>query len=110
MLYEVITDDISYPNRIETQAGYLRAKPDVAGVFCGYDLIIGKRRIAPHCEEKDAARCDLDIRNFAMPGHDPTAMYRSSMVRGFRFSEELTNAEGLDFILRVGERFKFGRA
>jgi hypothetical protein len=40
-----------------------------------------------------------------MPAHDPTAMYRTSLVRGIRFDESLPVVEGYDYILRVGERW-----
>jgi hypothetical protein len=40
-----------------------------------------------------------------MPAHDPTALYRMSMVRDVRYAEDLPVVEGHDYILRVGEAF-----
>ena len=40
-----------------------------------------------------------------MPAHDPTGMYRLSMVRGIEYDESLRVGQGFDYILRVGERW-----
>lgn len=98
-------DDLSLPHRIEKQLECMREHPDIAAVFCGYDLILDGRNIAPTSAEKDSAQCRRDIEEMRMPAHDPTAMYRVSMVRDFRYDEGLRIAEGYDYILRVGERF-----
>lgn len=97
-------DDLAEPRRIEKQLACLQGNPDVAAVFCGYDLILGERRMAPYCEEKGREHCRRDIESFAMPGHDPTAMYRRSLVSDTQYSEDLPIVEGYDYILRVGER------
>jgi hypothetical protein len=68
-------------------------------------VIIGGRRCAPVVDGKDEAACERDIRDFRMPSHDPTAMYRMSLVRDIEYLPSLKVAEGLDYILRVGERF-----
>ena len=44
-----------------------------------------------------------------MPGHDPTACYRKSIIREFPYSEDLPAVEGIDFILRVGEQHPLER-
>ena len=98
-------DDVSSPNRIGHQVRYLLANLDVAGVFCGYELIINERRVAPVLKSKSREQCSADIAAFRMPGHDPTAMYRMSMVRDCGYSPDLIIVEGLDYILRVGERW-----
>jgi hypothetical protein len=98
-------DDLSHPRRIERQVQCMRQHPDVAAVFCGYDLILNDRNIAPKFGPKDEAQCRQDIQKMQMPGHDPTAMYRVSMVGGLRFDEQLPIVEGLDYVIRVGERF-----
>jgi glycosyltransferase involved in cell wall biosynthesis len=98
-------DDLSEPHRIERQVEALLANQDVAAVFCGNDLILGKKRMAPLHLAKDRAACRRDIERFRMPGHDPTAMYRVSMVRNFRYSIDLPIVEGYDYILRVGEAY-----
>src|SRR5262245_49494514 len=38
-------DDISYPRRLERQVACLSSHSDVAGVFCGHDVIIDGRRL-----------------------------------------------------------------
>jgi glycosyltransferase involved in cell wall biosynthesis len=98
-------DDISHPTRLERMVACMQARPHVAGVFSGHDLILGDRTLAPQFREKDEAACLDDIERFRMPGHDPTPMYRLSMVRGFDFDPTLPVAEGLDYILRVGEQY-----
>jgi glycosyltransferase involved in cell wall biosynthesis len=98
-------DDVSAPIRIERQVRCLLANPDAAGVFCGYELILDGVRVAPRSAAKDAAACRRDIERFRMPGHDPTAMYRLAAVRGLRYDEDTPIGEGLDYVLRVGERW-----
>src|SRR5262249_9575451 len=68
-------DDLSHPRRIEKQLECMREHPDVAAVFCGYDLILNGRRVAPRFAPKNHLQCRSDIEKMAMPGHDPTAMY-----------------------------------
>lgn len=98
-------DDLSAPRRIENQLQCMRKHPEIAAVFCGYELILDGRRVAPTCAVKDVAACRKDIEEMRMPAHDPTAMYRVAMVNDFRYDEELRIAEGYDYILRIGERF-----
>jgi len=100
-------DDLADPMRAATQAAALDAAPHLAGVFCGYDNLIAGRRLAPIPSAKDERACARDIELFRMPGHDPTAMYRLSMVREFQFSPDLAVGQGIDYILRIGERFPF---
>ena len=96
-------DDLSHSRRIECQVQCMRDHPDVAGVFCGYDLILSDRHVAPIFSEKNQARCRRDIESMHMPGHDPTAMYRTCMVQDLRYDEQLPIVEGYDYVLRVGE-------
>ncbi len=98
-------DDLSEPTRLERQASCLAANPEAAGFFCGHYLILEGRRLAPTFRAKSTTECARDIAAGRMPGHDPTAMYRMSMVREVRYSEDLAIGEGFDYIMRVGERF-----
>jgi glycosyltransferase involved in cell wall biosynthesis len=98
-------DDLSASSRIERQLEALISNPDLACVFCGNDLILGNRHMAPLFRTKDRTLCRRDIERFRMPGHDPTAMYRMSLVRGIEYATDLPIVEGFDYILRVGERF-----
>ncbi|MCA8956285.1 MAG: glycosyltransferase family 2 protein [Planctomycetes bacterium] len=97
-------DDLCHPERVARQMECFDAHPELAGVFCGFELLIHEHRLAPRFAERSIAQCRADIANFRMPGHDPTAMYRMDAVRGFTYTEELRIGEGLDYILRVGEQ------
>lgn len=96
-------DDLSKPTRIAEQLACLRNHPTVSAVFCGYELILDGRHVAPRFATREIARCQRDVAEFQMPGHDPTAMYRMAMVESFRYDESLPIVEGYDYILRVGE-------
>jgi glycosyltransferase involved in cell wall biosynthesis len=98
-------DDLSFPERIERQLQCMREHPEVAAVFCGYELILDGRHLAPRCAAKDSTQCRKEIEQMGMPAHDPTAMYRLSMVGDLRYDEALRIGEGYDYILRVGEQF-----
>jgi glycosyltransferase involved in cell wall biosynthesis len=98
-------DDTSYPARLERQAACLDEHADVAGVFCGHDVIVNGQTVAPTTWPKTAAQCADEIALGMMPGHDPTAMYRMSMVRSFSYAEDLPVVEGFDYVLRVGEQY-----
>ena len=73
--------------------------------FCGHELILDGKHVAPTFTTKDSARCRHDMVEMHMPAHDPTAMYRVSMVEHLRYDENLRIGEGYDYILRMGERF-----
>ncbi len=100
-------DDLSYPRRIERQYALFSEHAELAAVFCGHDLIfggVGGRHRAPLFAPKSIDSCRSYIDDFAMPAMDPTAMYRVSAVQDMRYDEELPIVEGLDYVLRVGER------
>jgi glycosyltransferase involved in cell wall biosynthesis len=98
-------DDISHPKRLEQQVASLTAHPQVAGVYCGHEIILGDRVLAPTFRAKSVEECAKDIAGGRMPGHDPTGMYRLTLVGEMRYAEDLPVVEGFDYILRVGERF-----
>ena len=54
------SDDVSHPTRIARQLAHLVDNPDLTGVFCGWDLILGGRRTAPQARAKDAEECRAD--------------------------------------------------
>jgi glycosyltransferase involved in cell wall biosynthesis len=97
-------DDLCHPRRIEHQLTAMEENPAVAAVFCGHDLILNDMTTAPRSRPKGPVACRSDIEQFRMPAHDPTAMYRVSMVRGIEYEPSLRIGQGLDYILRVGER------
>jgi len=96
-------DDLSYPNRVEYLSGRLLEQPDLAAVFSGHDLILENKRVAPRFAPKDREACHRDIIAMRQPAHDPTAMFRISMVREIRYEPLLRIGAGWDYILRVGE-------
>jgi glycosyltransferase involved in cell wall biosynthesis len=98
-------DDESYPHRVERQVNYVLGNPHVAGAFCGYDLIYGGRRVAPNFRFKPVHECRRIVDAFHMPGHDPTCLWRRSLVGPLRYDESLKIGVGYDYVLRAGERF-----
>ncbi|MGC0388727.1 glycosyltransferase involved in cell wall biosynthesis [Bradyrhizobium liaoningense] len=98
-------DDISHPTRIEKQARALISKPHLAAVFCGNELIINGTFMAPVFAPKSEDVCRVEINAFRMPAHDPTGMFRTSMVGHMRYEPSLKVCETFDYILRVGEAF-----
>jgi len=97
-------DDISHPERLAKQLACLLANPSVAGVFCGHEIILEGRVFAPTFRAKSIAECSADIAAGRMPAHDPTGMFRLSLVGELRYTDDLPAVEGFDYILRVGER------
>ncbi len=98
-------DDISAPDRIQKQVEHLLANPDLAAVFCGHDLILGSERVAPRTRHLDRTACRRAIARMTLPALDPTAMYRRALVADLEFDPDLRIAQGLDYILRVGEKY-----
>ncbi len=98
-------DDVSHPQRIERQVRRLMQEPSLAAVFCGHELILDGRSVAPRLCEKTPEECRRDIEAWRMPAHDPTVMFRLSAVRGIEYDPELRIGQGYDYVLRVGERY-----
>lgn len=98
-------DDLSHPDRIAKQVEAMQSHPDLAAVFAGHEMIVRDRNVAPRFAAKSEAECRDDIEAFRMPAHDPTGMFRLSLVRGIQYEESLRLCAGWDYILRVGERF-----
>jgi glycosyltransferase involved in cell wall biosynthesis len=97
-------DDISYPKRLERQLDALRTQPHLAAVYCGNDLIINGRSLAPVSAPMNEAACKRAIDAFGLPAADPTGMYRMSLVSHLRYDTSFPIGQGLDYILRVGEQ------
>ncbi|MCF7981086.1 MAG: glycosyltransferase [Pseudomonadales bacterium] len=98
-------DDLSSPERIGSLVSSLENDKSVSAVFSGHDIIINEKRHAPTFREKTVEECAKDIAAFRMPSHDPTGMYRLSMIKDFKYDTELRIGQGFDYILRVGEVF-----
>jgi glycosyltransferase involved in cell wall biosynthesis len=97
-------DDISYPQRIERQLHVLQKRPELAAVYVGHDLFLNEVQFAPTFGELSVEECKKLNEQFEMPAHDATGMYRGSMVKEMRFDPELRIGQGIDYVLRVGER------
>jgi len=96
-------DDICHPRRIERQVQCMLENPDLAAVFTGYDIIVDGQRLAPRFTAKSAEQCRRENEQFRMPAHDPTGMFRLSIVMDMRYEPSLKVGAGFDYILRVGE-------
>jgi glycosyltransferase involved in cell wall biosynthesis len=97
-------DDISHPARIEKQVEAFLKHPDLAAVFCGNELIVDGRPMAPTSAAKSTDDCKRDIEAFRMPAQDPTGMFRMSLIGNFRY-QPMPFVEAYDYILRVGEQY-----
>lgn len=97
-------DDISHPLRIEKQVQVLTQFPQLAAVFCGNEVIIRGKPMAPTFSRKSELDCKRDIDAFRMPAHDPTGMFRMSSVRSLQYDAAMPFVEAFDYIMRVGER------
>jgi glycosyltransferase involved in cell wall biosynthesis len=102
-------DDLSYPSRIQEMVECMQAHPNLGMLFTGYDLIINDKHLAPTNSPLTVDECQRLIEQFKMPGHDPTSITRADVAKEFGYSPELRIAEGLDFILRVGEKYPIMR-
>jgi glycosyltransferase involved in cell wall biosynthesis len=98
-------DDLSHPRRIEVLIDSMQKNPDLAAIYSGHELLIGERRLAPTFRSKDREMCREDIARMRMPAHDPTGMYRMTMVGHLRYSTNLLLGEGYDYMLRIGEHW-----
>lgn len=98
------SDDVSMPTRIERQMRHLREHPDLAGVFCGWNLILDGRPTAPQHRWKDAEECRRDLEALRIPTHDGTPMYRRARMEGLRYDETLRIGESIDYLFRAAER------
>lgn len=102
-------DDISYPNRVSELISEMELFPQVGMVFSGYDLLINDRVIAPTFSKLEEGQCKQLIDQFKMPGHDPTIMVRMDVATEFQYDPDFRIGQGLDFVLRVGERYPLRR-
>lgn len=96
-------DDRSEPRRAEMQMAAF-ADSRVGMAFCGHYLIMNGRRMAPHVASRGQAACARLIRQYRMPGHDPTLMARRELLLKNTYVEGRAIVEGLDLILRLGEK------
>lgn len=97
-------DDVSEPRRVEVLARTLTDEPDLGAVLSRHSLLIGDRNIAPRRRGADRKACAQAIAEYRQPAHDPTVMFRRSAVDDPVFDPELRIGQGVDLVLRLGER------
>lgn len=102
-------DDLSYPDRVAKLHEALSSNKELAAVFSGHDLLIHEKQFAPTNSTMTVEQCRTQINALKMPAHDATGLYRSNLLKDFRWDPELKIGEGIDFILRVGETFPICR-
>jgi len=98
-------DDISSIDRVQKLINHLQNNTDIAILFSGYALILNTHIVAPRGQYLNQKECRDLIHIKKMPSHDPTMLIRRDIALTFRFDENLEIGEGLDFILRVGEKY-----
>ncbi len=98
-------DDISYPRRIERQVECMLGNPELAAVFTGFNMILRGQCVAPWLASKSVEECRRGIEEMRIPTNDAMGMFRVSMVRNTRYEPTLRIGQGIDYILRVGERY-----
>lgn len=97
-------DDECHPDRLRVLSDYLDAHKSMSMVFSGYALILDEVICAPRRSRLSPSKCAESIKHYSVPSLDPTMMVRLDVARCFPFDEELRIGQGLDFILKVGER------
>lgn len=98
-------DDVSFPDRIERLLS-LAIEMDVDIVQSGYNLILDGKDVAPKGKTLSCDECRLLIDNFRIPEHDPTMFFRRAVALDISFDPELRICQGIDFILRAGEKYR----
>ena len=98
-------DDCSVPERLAVLAERFAARPELGLALSGYSLLWHGRVVAPRAQEKSSADCAAEIAQMRSPGHDATLAVRRDVATQFVFEPSLRVCQGIDFILRLGERY-----
>lgn len=98
-------DDLSHPERVARLVAHLEAHPELGACYSQHELIVGERRIAARSRALNPDECARAVAVMQPVAHDPTGMFRLSMVRGLRFDPELLVGQGMDYMLQVGEKY-----
>ena len=97
-------DDVSVATRVEKLVSALRPRPDLGGVLSRHALLVGTRVVASRrrgAGVEESARC---VDRFEQPAHDPTLLFRRDAVDAPVFDQDLEVGQGVDLVLRIGER------
>ncbi|MFK4751339.1 glycosyltransferase family 2 protein [Oceanobacter antarcticus] len=98
-------DDVSFPDRIEKLLS-LAIRENVDIVQSGYNLILDGKEIAAKGKILSVNECRALIEDYRIPEHDPTMFVRRTVALDIGFDPELRICQGIDFILRVGEKYQ----
>ena len=98
-------DDISTPDRLKKIAQAFSENSSARIVFSGFGLILEQQRCAPRRIGLSVGDCRELVEEGKMPSHDPTMAFRRELISDYQFDRELVIGEGLDFVLRVGEKY-----
>ncbi|TCK07535.1 glycosyltransferase family 2 protein [Marinobacterium mangrovicola] len=98
-------DDTSHPDRIKLLVSFIELNPSVDLIMSGYQLIIDNESCCPRGTDLTINECQELVAQYKMPSHDPTMFIKAVVVSEVRFDRTLRIGQGLDFILRVGEKY-----
>lgn len=93
-------DDISMPNRFETQIKYLEEHPDIMLISCNTTTFGEKKLVSDIAGTPEELRCKMLLRpQLAHPGF----MMRAKLITeyGFGYDEHFRSAQDYDFAARV---------
>lgn len=101
-------DDVSAPNRLEKQAAFLKAHPEIAFAGCNVSLfcagkLCGERRFPEYPQKEDFL--------FSMPFIHPTLVFRRSAIEevgGYSRSRWVILCEDYDLLLRMYQKGLYG--
>lgn len=97
-------DDLSYPDRVNVLLNHLILHPNLAAAYTGHDLLVNDKRFAPTLASLSPEKCRSEVKNLRTPAHDATGMYRTELTKNIKFDEQLRIGQGIDFVLKIGER------
>jgi glycosyltransferase involved in cell wall biosynthesis len=98
-------DDLSHLDRVSVLLNHLILHPDLAAAYTGHDLLLNDKQFAPTFTPLSQEECRSEVNNFRIPAHDATGMYRTALTKNIKFDEELRIGQGIDYVLKVGERY-----
>ena len=98
-------DDLCVRHRLESLLNIMNKDTSLAMAMSGHSLILDDKVVAPQGVDKSKDQCFENIMNFRMPAHDPTLCVRADIANEFLFDPEIAIGQGLDFVLRVGEKY-----
>lgn len=97
-------DDISLPNRFETQINFMENNPDVAVIGSSVEFIGSKSGIFEYSETIDHSKIDLI---FCSCLAHPSVVIRKSVIdEGFLYDNEFDKVEDYYLWIKISEKYK----